>query len=107
MGFDLTSLLRARRNDGAELWDNYLNPQTAKVLRSIGFDRRWERAGGCYLYDDTGAKYLDYLSGFGVFGLGRDHPVVRARPSTMCSTPSWPTWCRWTPRCSPACWRRR
>jgi ornithine--oxo-acid transaminase len=77
MGFDLTSLLRARRNDGAELWDNYLNPQTAKVLRSIGFDRGWERAGGCYLYDDTGAKYLDYLSGFGVFGLGRDHPVVR------------------------------
>jgi ornithine--oxo-acid transaminase len=77
MGFDLTSLLRARRNDGAELWDSYLNPQTAKVLRSIGFDRRWERAGGCYLYDDTGAKYLDYLSGFGVFGLGRDHPVVR------------------------------
>jgi acetylornithine/succinyldiaminopimelate/putrescine aminotransferase len=77
MGFDLSSLLRARRNDGAELWDNYLNPQTAKVLRSIGFDRRWERAGGCYLYDDTGAKYLDYLSGFGVFGLGRDHPVVR------------------------------
>jgi acetylornithine/succinyldiaminopimelate/putrescine aminotransferase len=77
MGFDLTSLLRSRRNDGAELWDDYLNPQTAKVLRSIGFDRRWERAGGCYLYDDTGAKYLDYLSGFGVFGLGRDHPVVR------------------------------
>jgi ornithine--oxo-acid transaminase len=77
MGFDLTSLLRARRGDGAQLWDSYLNPQTAKVLRSIGFDRRWERAGGCYLYDDTGAKYLDYLSGFGVFGLGRDHPVVR------------------------------
>ncbi len=77
MGFDLTSLLRARRSEGAELWGSYLNPQTAKVLRSIGFDRRWERAGGCYLYDDTGAKYLDYLSGFGVFGLGRDHPVVR------------------------------
>jgi ornithine--oxo-acid transaminase len=77
MGFDLTSLLRARRTEGAELWDKYLNPQTAKVLRSIGFDRRWERAGGCYLYDDTGAKYLDYLSGFGVFGVGRDHPVVR------------------------------
>ena len=77
MGFDLTSLLRARRAEGAELWDSYMNPQTAKVLRSIGFDRRWERAGGCYLYDDTGAKYLDYLSGFGVFGVGRDHPVVR------------------------------
>ena len=77
MGFDLNSVLRERGGEGAELWDRYLNPQTAKVLRSIGFDRRWERAGGCYLYDDTGAKYLDYLSGFGVFGVGRDHPVVR------------------------------
>jgi acetylornithine/succinyldiaminopimelate/putrescine aminotransferase len=77
VGFDLTSVLRERAGQGPALWGRYLNPQTAKVLHSIGFDRRWERAGGCYLYDDTGAKYLDYLSGFGVFGIGRDHPVVR------------------------------
>ena len=44
-------------------------------MRSIGFDRRWERAEGCYLYDSSGASYLDFLSGFGVFGLGRNHPV--------------------------------
>jgi len=77
MGFDLTSVLRERSGQGPALWGRYLNPQTAKVLHSIGFDRRWVRAGGCYLYDDTGARYLDYLSGFGVFGIGRDHPVVR------------------------------
>jgi ornithine--oxo-acid transaminase len=77
MGFDLTDLLRERRGQGPALWARYLNPQTAKVLHSIGFDRNWERAGGCYLYDDQGDKYLDYLSGFGVFGVGRDHPVVR------------------------------
>lgn len=77
MGFDLNSVLRERAGEGAALWERHLNPQTAKVLRSIGFDRRWERAGGCYLYDERGTKYLDYLSGFGVFGVGHDHPVVR------------------------------
>src|SRR3974390_608761 len=77
MGFDLKNLLAERRGEGAALWSRHLNPQTAKVLRSIGFDRQWVGADGCYLYDDTGAKYLDYLSGFGVFGIGRNHPVVR------------------------------
>jgi ornithine--oxo-acid transaminase len=77
MGFDLLSLLEGRAGEGASLWARHLNPQTAKVLHSIGFDRRWVSAQGCYLYDDSGAKYLDYLSGFGVFGVGHNHPVVR------------------------------
>ena len=78
MGFDLPSTLRSRAGEGPALWARYLNPQTARVVRSIGFDRRWEHGRGCYLYDDTGARYLDFLSGFGVFGLGRSHPTVRA-----------------------------
>src|SRR5579864_4119474 len=77
MGFDLPSVLQARKGEGAALWSKYLNPQTSRVLRSIGFDRRWERAEGSYLYDDAGNRYLDYLSGFGVFGVGRSHPGVR------------------------------
>ena len=77
MGFDLPSILQARRSEGSALWSKYLNPQTPRVLRSIGFDRRWERADGAFLYDEGGNRYLDYLSGFGVFGLGRSHPAVR------------------------------
>lgn len=77
MGFDLPSILQARRSEGSALWSKYLNPQTPRVLRSIGFDRRWERADGAFLYDEGGNRYLDYLSGFGVFGLGRSHPGVR------------------------------
>jgi ornithine--oxo-acid transaminase len=77
MGFDLPGTLEVRAGEGAALWGRYLNPQTAKVLHSIGFDRRWVRGEGCYLYDDSGAEYLDFLSGFGVFGLGRNHPAVR------------------------------
>jgi ornithine--oxo-acid transaminase len=77
MGFDILSQLRSRAGEGSALWGRYLNPQTARVLQSIGFDRRWEHAQGCYLYDDAGTAYLDFLSGFGVFGVGRAHPVVR------------------------------
>ena len=47
------------------------------MLHTIGFDKVYERAEGAYLYDDDGDEYLDLLAGFGVFGLGRHHPVVR------------------------------
>ena len=77
MGFDLKDLLESRSGEGAELWSRYLNPQTARVLRSVGLDRKWVRAEGPYLWDDQGDTYLDWLAGFGVFGLGRNHPVVR------------------------------
>src|ERR1700722_4479397 len=77
MGFDLQDALRTRSGEGPALWGRYLNPQTARVIRSIGLDRRWEQGRGCYLYDDNGDRYLAFLSGFGVFGVGRSHPTIR------------------------------
>ena len=35
-----------------------------------------KRAVGQYLYDENGTEYLDLLSGFGVFAIGRNHPTV-------------------------------
>jgi acetylornithine/succinyldiaminopimelate/putrescine aminotransferase len=53
-----------------------MNPQMPRVLRTIGFDHDWVRAEGAYLFDRHGDRYLDFLGGFGVFALGRCHPVV-------------------------------
>jgi acetylornithine/succinyldiaminopimelate/putrescine aminotransferase len=47
------------------------------MLHTIGFDRRYERAEGAYLYDADGNRYADFLAGFGVFAAGRNHPVIR------------------------------
>jgi len=47
------------------------------VLKTLAFDRFYERGEGAYLYDDRGDRYLDLLSGFGVFALGRSHPVIK------------------------------
>jgi acetylornithine/N-succinyldiaminopimelate aminotransferase len=34
------------------------------------------RGEGCYLWDDEGRRYLDFLSGLGVTSLGHAHPAV-------------------------------
>jgi ornithine--oxo-acid transaminase len=77
MGFDLPGLLAARQGEGYELHARYLNPQLPRMLHAIGFDKVYDRADGAYLYDRDGARYADFLAGFGVFGVGHNHPVVR------------------------------
>jgi ornithine--oxo-acid transaminase len=77
MGFDLPSLLATRRGEGYDLSARLLNPQVTRTLHTIGFDRVYERAEGAYLYDRDGNRYADFLTGFGVFAMGRNHPVVR------------------------------
>ena len=56
---------------------SHLNEQMVYVLKTGGFDKRYQRGVGQYLYDEHDAKYLDLLSGWGVFGSGRNHPTVR------------------------------
>jgi ornithine--oxo-acid transaminase len=74
--FDLDALL-ARVADAPAIHHAHLNHQLVSVLELTGFDRRYVRADGCLLYDDEGRDYLDFLAGFGVFALGRNHPVVK------------------------------
>jgi ornithine--oxo-acid transaminase len=74
----LLELLAERRGESFALHERYLNTQHAKVLRTIGFDRRYVRGEGPYLWDDEGNRYLDLLSGYGVFALGRNHPAIVA-----------------------------
>ena len=48
-----------------------------RVLRTIGFDVSFRAGHGQYLFDRKGDRYLDLLSGWGVFAVGRNHPVLR------------------------------
>jgi len=54
-----------------------INPQFVRLLRTIGFDRRWARAEGAYLFDAEGHRYLDMLGGFGMFNVGRNNARIR------------------------------
>jgi ornithine--oxo-acid transaminase len=74
--FDLSALLDSRADDH-DRWARTINPQFVRVLRTIGFDRTWERAEGAYLFDADGNRYLDMLGGFGMYNVGRNNPTVR------------------------------
>ena len=76
VSFDLQTLLKERQADKFALFERHLNPQALRVLRTLGFDIDYMRAEGPYLFDAAGQRYLDLLSGFGVFALGRNHPTV-------------------------------
>ena len=72
----IPDLLEERSGQTFDLHEAHLNTQMVRVLKAIGYDRVYTRAEGPYLYDQAGQQYLDLLSGFGVYALGRNHPVV-------------------------------
>lgn len=72
----LADLIAARRQENFSLHEAHLNTQMVRLLRTIGYDRRYVRAEGPYLFDEAGDRYLDLLAGWGVFALGRNHPTV-------------------------------
>lgn len=75
--FDLQKIVTQRLGENYDLHDQYVNSTLVKVQRTIGFDKVYARAEGAYLYDQEGKDYLDFLSGYGVFNIGRNHPEVQ------------------------------
>ena len=73
----VVAMFAEREADRYDMHSRHLNEQMVRVLRTIGYDVRFCRGTGQYLFDAAGARYLDLLSGFGVFGIGRNHPALR------------------------------
>jgi ornithine--oxo-acid transaminase len=77
MSLDIAELFAEREGERYALHSRHLNEQMVRLLRTIGYDVGFRRGSGSYLFDRAGVRYLDLLSGFGVFALGRNHPAVR------------------------------
>jgi ornithine--oxo-acid transaminase len=75
--FSLAQLIENRQGEQYALHRQYLNSSLARVQAIIGFDKIYTRGEGAYLWDAEGNRYLDLLSGYSVFNLGRGHPVVK------------------------------
>ncbi len=75
---NVRELLASRAGEDLDTFAAGINPQFVKILRTIGFDREWERTSGAHLYDVDGNRFLDLLGGFGMFNVGRNNPRVRA-----------------------------
>src|SRR5947209_1048611 len=74
---DVSEMFKDREAQRSSMHARYLNEQLVRVLKTIGYDVGFQKGQGQYLYDRDGVRYLDLLSGFGVFAIGRNHPVLR------------------------------
>src|SRR5947209_266112 len=77
MAFDLKEIIAARLGENYQLHERHLNRTLVQAQRVIGFDKVYARAEGAYLYDMDNRAYLDFLSGYSVFNIGRNHPSVK------------------------------
>ena len=74
---DVSKLFVERQAQRSSMHARHLNEQLVRVLKTIGYDVGFQKGQGQYLFDRDDARYLDLLSGFGVFAIGRNHPALR------------------------------
>ena len=74
---DVSEMFVERQAQRSSMHSRHLNEQLVRVLKTIGYDVGFQKGQGQYLFDRDGARYLDLLSGFGVFAIGRNHPALR------------------------------
>src|ERR1700745_3620721 len=74
---DVSEMFVDRQSQRSSMHARHLNEQLVRVLKTIGYDVGFQKGQGQYLYDRDGVRYLDLLSGFGVFAIGRNHPALR------------------------------
>ncbi len=77
MPIDLREIITSRLGENYDLHERYINTTLVKVQRTIGFDKIYATAHGAYLYDMDGRDYLDFLSGYSVYNIGRNHPALK------------------------------
>src|SRR5713226_1443848 len=77
MAFDLNEIVAARLGENYQLHELHIKRTLVAAQRVIGFDKVYARAEGAYLFDMDNQRYLDFLSGYSVFNIGRNHPVVK------------------------------
>ncbi|MZP28124.1 aminotransferase class III-fold pyridoxal phosphate-dependent enzyme [Heliobacterium undosum] len=61
-----------------EAYERHINPAAARLFRLMGMGSTAVRAEGCYVYDEQGREYIDFLGNFGVLSLGHRHPRIIA-----------------------------
>jgi acetylornithine/succinyldiaminopimelate/putrescine aminotransferase/predicted amino acid dehydrogenase/acyl carrier protein len=56
----------------AHPFGNKVNPFLARKLEQLKIDKRFLRGEGCYLYDQDGRRYLDFMAQYGALPFGHN-----------------------------------
>jgi acetylornithine/succinyldiaminopimelate/putrescine aminotransferase/predicted amino acid dehydrogenase len=52
------------------LFTEYVNPYLGDLIEKVNMDKVYVRGEGCYLYDSTGKRYLDFIAAYGALPFG-------------------------------------
>lgn len=72
----LEEALESSREKVVDRYKRHVNPELASLLAMLGYDRKFCKAEGMKIYDETGKEYLDFLGGYGALNLGHNHPEL-------------------------------
>src|SRR5947208_4659700 len=75
---DSDSAVEERIDSVIAKYQEHVNPGLASLMKFGGFGDVEESAEGCVIRTASGAEYLDFLGGYGVFTVGHRHPTVVA-----------------------------
>ncbi len=53
-----------------------INPHLAKQLRILNMDKTYTKGIGCFLYDESGTEYLDFIASYGALPFGFNPPEI-------------------------------
>ena len=56
----------------------YVNPHLGELLEQIRMDKAFVRGEGCWLWDDQGRRYLDFVAAYGALPFGFNPPEIWA-----------------------------
>ena len=56
------------------LFRRHINQVVANIGESVV--KNFVRGEGCYVWDDAGTRYLDFVAGYGSVNLGHNHPAI-------------------------------
>mgnify|MGYP001190138730 CR=1 FL=1 len=56
----------------------FVNPHLGELLEQIQMDKRFVRGQGCWLWDDQGRRYLDFVAAYGALPFGFNPPEIWA-----------------------------
>lgn len=74
-------LMQSLAKRSRDLFRRHINP----VLGSLNEKaiKKFVRGEDCYVWDDEGKRYLDFVAGFGSLNLGHNHPAVHRAIETV------------------------
>lgn len=74
--YSLEEAVSLSYKENLENHKKYLNSGLVNYLGLLDFYRRYVRAQGTSLWDESGQEYLDFLAGYGSLNAGHNHPVI-------------------------------